>query len=44
METNLNLMVFIQGTLYINLDEFKSAGTHWIILHVNGNSIIYFDS
>ena len=28
----------------INLDEFKSIGTHWIVLYVNGNNIIYFDS
>ena len=28
----------------INLDEFKSIGTHWIALCVNGNNIIYFDS
>ena len=33
-----------------NLDEFKSIGTHWIALHVNGNNerisyyTIYFDS
>ena len=28
----------------ITLDEFKSIGTHWIALYVNGNNIIYFDS
>ena len=28
----------------INLDEFKSTGTHWIALYVNGNNIKYFDS
>ena len=28
----------------INLDEFKSIGTHCIALYVNGNNIIYFDS
>ena len=43
-------MVFIQEITYpkwvdvINLDEFKSIGTHWIVLYVNGNNIIYFDS
>ena len=43
-------MVFIQEITYpkwvdvINLDEFKSIGTHWIALYVNGNNIIYFDS
>ena len=28
----------------INLDEYKSIGTHWIALHLNENNIIYFDS
>ena len=28
----------------INLDEFKSIGTHWMALYVNGNNVIYFDS
>ena len=28
----------------INIDEFKSIGTHWIALHVNTNNIVYFDS
>ena len=28
----------------INLEEFKSIGTHWIALYVNGNNVIYFDS
>ena len=27
-----------------NLDEYESSGTHWIILHVNANNIVYFDS
>ena len=31
------------ATYVINLDEFKSRETHWIALHVNGNSIIDFD-
>ena len=49
-------MVFIQEIIYpkwvdvINLDEFKSIGTHWIALHVNVNNgrasygAIYFNS
>ena len=46
---NLNLMAFTQennlpkindGTYVINLHEFKSIGTHWIALYVNGNNII----
>ena len=28
----------------INLDGFKSVGTHWIALYVSGNNILYFDS
>ena len=31
-------------THIINLDEFKSIGTHWIALYVSGNNKIYFDS
>ena len=50
-------MVFIKEIMYlkdrahvINLDEFKSIGTHWMALYVNGNrrnvsyNGIYFDS
>ena len=39
-----NLPKIKDGAYVINLDEFKSIGTHWIVLYVNGNSIIYFDS
>ena len=28
----------------IYLDEFKSIGTDWLALYVNGNNIMYFDS
>ena len=35
----------IKDEVYVtNLDEFKSIGTHWITLYVNGNNAIYFDS
>ena len=45
-------MAFIQEIIYlkrdrvsiINLNEFKSIGTHWIALYVNGKNIIYFNS
>ena len=30
------------GTYIIIPDEFKSIGTHWIALHVNGNNIAFF--
>ena len=32
------------GTYIINFHEFKSIGTHWIALYVNGNNVMYFDS
>ena len=38
------------GAYVINLDEFKSVGTHWIALYVKSNNgsrsynAIYFDS
>ena len=32
------------GAYEINLDEFKSIGTHLIALYVNVNNIPYFDS
>ena len=28
----------------INLDEYKSIGTHWIALYVNAKTVTYFDS
>ena len=31
------------GADVINLNEFKSIGTHWIALYVNANNIVYFD-
>ena len=39
-----NLPKIKDGAYIINLDEYKSIGTHWIALYVNGNNIIYFDS
>ena len=32
------------GPYIINLDEYKSIGTHWIVLHINDNNVTYFDS
>ena len=29
---------------FINPEEYKSIGTHWIALYVNGNNATYFDS
>ena len=32
------------GAYLIIIDEYKSIGTHWIALYVNGNTVTYFDS
>ena len=37
-----NLPKIKDGTYVINLDEFKSIGTHWIALHVNSNNNIFW--
>ena len=34
----------MDGVYLIHLDEFKSMGTNWIALFVNGKNIIYFNS
>ena len=39
-----NLPKTKDGAYVINLHEYKSIGTHWIALYVNGNSVINFDS
>ena len=31
-------------TCVINLDDYKSIGTHWMALYVNNNDITYFGS
>ena len=36
-----NLPKIKDGAYVINLDEFKSIGTHWIALYVNGNNIFW---
>ena len=33
-----------EGAYVINLDEYKSIGTHWITLYVNVENVTYFDS
>ena len=32
------------GAYVINLDEYKNTGTHWVVLLVKSNEVIYFDS
>ena len=39
-----NLLKIKDGVYVINLDEYKSIKTHWIVLYVNDNNVIYFDS
>ena len=39
-----NLLRIKDGAHVINVDEYKSIGTHWIALYVNGNNVIYFDN
>ena len=39
-----NLPRVKDGAYIINFNKYKSIGTHWKALYVNGNNIIYFDS
>ena len=39
-----NLSKINDGAYVINLDEFKSIGTHWIALYTNADNIVFFDS
>ena len=48
-----DLMVFIQEIIYqnlkkgsyvINSDHSKNTGTHWVVIFVKKDEVIYFDS
>ena len=39
-----NLPIIKDGVYVINLDEYKSVGTHWIALYFNDNNVTYFGS
>ena len=39
-----NLPKIKDGAYVINLDEYKSIGTHWITFKVNAENVTYFDS
>ena len=39
-----NLPKIKNGAYVINFKEFKSIGTYWIALYLNGNNLIYFHS
>ena len=44
VQSRNNLPIIKDGAYAINIDEFKSIGTHQIALYVNDNNIIYFGS
>ena len=37
-----NLLKIKDGAYVRNLDEYKSIGSHWMVLYVNDNNVIYF--
>ena len=39
-----NLPKIKDGAYVINLDEYKSIATHWIVLYVNAEKVTYFES
>ena len=39
-----NLPKIKDGAFVINHDEFKLIETDWVVLYVNANNIVYFDS
>ena len=39
-----NLPKIKDSTYVLNLDEYKSIGTHWIALYANGDNVTYLES
>ena len=39
-----NLPEIKDDSYVINLGEYESIESHWIVLHVNGDNVTYFDS
>ena len=39
-----NLPKLKEGVYVINLDQSKNTGTHWVVVFVKSNELIYFDS
>ena len=39
-----NLQKLKNGAYVINLDHSENTGTHWIVVFVKSNEVIYFDS
>ena len=33
-----------KGAYVINLDHSKNTGTHWVVIFLKSNEVIYFDS
>ena len=39
-----NLPKLKKGAYVINLDHSENTGTHWVVIFVKSNEVIYFDS
>ena len=39
-----NLPKIKQGVYFINLDHNKNTGTHWVVIFVKINELVYFDN
>ena len=39
-----NLLKLKKGSYVINLDHIKNTGTHWVVIFIKSNEVIYFDS
>jgi hypothetical protein len=44
MKGDLDGTVKKNGAYIINLDKLNGPGTHWVLVYVNGDQAIYFDS
>ena len=44
MYSRNNLPKLKKGAYLINLDHSKNTGTHWVVIFVKYNEVIYFDS
>ena len=39
-----NLPKLIKGAYIVNLDHIENTGTHWVVIFIKSNEVIYFDS
>jgi hypothetical protein len=44
LKDSLDGTVKKNGAYILNLDKVNGSGTHWVLLYVNGDEAIYFDS